>query len=135
MGGHPSVVQVMHEVLDQYGSCSGGSRNISGHNQWAEALERSIAKLHQKYAALTFTSGYVANESALGVLGSHLPGCVFFSDESNHSSLIEGIKKSKASKVVWRHNDLLDLERRLSSVPVKTPKVVVFESIYSMCGE
>ncbi|KAF2475159.1 5-aminolevulinate synthase [Lindgomyces ingoldianus] len=134
MGGHPKVLQAMHTVLDKYGACSGGSRNISGHNQWAEALEKSILKLHAKEAALTFTSGYVANESALVVLGSHLPDCVFLSDASNHSSLIEGIRKSTAAKLVWKHNDLCDLERKLASIPLQVPKIVVFESVYSMCG-
>ncbi|KAI4696584.1 uncharacterized protein J4E88_000761 [Alternaria novae-zelandiae] len=134
MGGHPSVLRAMRTVLDKYGACSGGSRNISGHNQWAKALETSLAKLHRKEAALSFTSGYVANESALAVLGAHLPGCVFLSDESNHSSLIEGIKMSRAAKLVWRHNDVRDLERKLASIPLETPKVVVFESVYSMCG-
>ncbi|KAI1880475.1 hypothetical protein JX265_002096 [Neoarthrinium moseri] len=134
MGGNPEVLQAMHAALDKYGACSGGSRNISGHNQFAVSLEKALAKLHRKEAALYFSSGYNANDCALTVLGQQLPGCVFLSDASNHSSIIEGIRHSGARKSVWRHNDLVDLESKLAAIPLGTPKVVCFESIYSMCG-
>ncbi|OBR10859.1 5-aminolevulinate synthase [Colletotrichum higginsianum IMI 349063] len=134
MGGNPEVLKTMHDVLDRYGACSGGSRNISGHNRFAVSLEKTLARLHGKQSALYFSSGYVANDSALTVLGQQLPGCVFLSDASNHSSIIEGIRHSGADKLVWRHNDLADLERKLAAVPPGVPKVVCFESIYSMCG-
>ncbi|KAF9879506.1 hypothetical protein CkaCkLH20_03049 [Colletotrichum karsti] len=134
MGGNPEVLKTMHAVLDRYGACSGGSRNISGHNRFAVSLERTLAKLHGKESALYFSSGYVANDSALTVLGQQLPGCVFLSDASNHSSIIEGIRHSGANKLVWRHNDLDDLERKLAAIPPGVPKIICFESIYSMCG-
>lgn len=135
MGGNPNVVNAMHEVLDKYGACSGGSRNIAGHNQFAIELEKTLAKLHSKEGALYFNSGYAANECALSVLGAQLPGCVMFSDELNHASLIQGIRHSKAQKAIFRHNHLGDLERKLAAHPYETPKVIVFESVYSMCGK
>ena len=125
----------MHEVLDRYGANSGGSRNISGHNQFAISLEKTLAELHSKPAALYFCSGFSANDCALTVLGSQLPGCVFFSDASNHASIIEGIRHSGAKKLIWKHNDLHDLEIKLASIPRGIPKIVCFESIYSMCGK
>ena len=125
----------MHAVLDRYGACSGGSRNISGHNQFAVSLENTLARLHSKPAALYFSSGFNANDCALTVLGSHLPDCVFFSDATNHASIIEGIRHSRAKKCVWKHNNLQDLEEKLASVPLGTPKVICFESVYSMCGK
>jgi 5-aminolevulinate synthase len=134
MSGNPQVLETMHTILDRYGACSGGSRNISGHNKFAVALERTLANLHTKPAALYFSSGYTANDCALTVLGSQLPNCVFFSDQSNHASIIEGIRHSRARKVIWKHNDLEDLERKLAAVPFGTPKVIAFESVYSMCG-
>ncbi|PLB38218.1 5-aminolevulinate synthase [Aspergillus candidus] len=134
MGGNPEVIQTMHAVLDKYGACSGGSRNISGHNKHAIALEDTLAQLHNKEASLYLNSGYTANDCALTVLGSQLPGCVFLSDASNHASIIEGIRHSGASKKIWGHNDLEDLENKLKSIPKDTPKIIVFESVYSMCG-
>ncbi|KAL8921541.1 MAG: hypothetical protein Q9208_005695 [Pyrenodesmia sp. 3 TL-2023] len=134
MGGNPKVLETMHAVLEQYGACSGGSRNISGHNQFATSLEKTLAKLHCKPAALYFGSGYNANDCTLTVLGSQLPDCVFLSDASNHASIIEGIRHSRAKKLVWKHNDLDDLERKLASLPTRVPKIICFESIYSMCG-
>ncbi|KAK5998043.1 5-aminolevulinic acid synthase [Cladobotryum mycophilum] len=134
MGGHPAVIKKMHAVLDQHGACSGGSRNIAGHNQHAVALEEALAHLHSKQAALYFNSGYLANLGALTVLGSHLPGCVILSDELNHASLIDGIRNSKADKVIWRHNDVQDLEAKLAALPRHVPKIIAFESVYSMCG-
>ena len=135
MGSNPKVLETMHSVLDRYGACSGGSRNISGHNQFAISLERTLAQLHCKQAALYFGSGYNANDCALTVLGSQLPDCVFLSDASNHASIIEGIRHSRASKLVWKHNDLGDLEEKLASIPRGVPKVICFESVYSMCGK
>lgn len=135
MGGNPEVIQTMHAVLDKYGACSGGSRNISGHNKHAIALEDTLARLHNKEASLYLNSGYTANDCALTVLGSQLPSCVFLSDASNHASIIEGIRHSGASKMIWGHNDLEDLENKLKSISKNTPKIIVFESVYSMCGE
>lgn len=135
MGGNPQVLETMRSILDRYGACSGGSRNISGHNQFAILLEHTLARLHSKPAALYFGSGYNANDCALTVLGSQLPECVFLSDASNHASIIEGIRHSRAKKLVWKHNDLIDLEKKLASLPVGIPKIICFESIYSMCGE
>lgn len=134
MGGNPQVLETMHATLDKYGACSGGSRNISGHNQFAIALERTLADLHSKPAALYFSSGYVANDCALATLGSQLPNCIIFSDASNHASMIEGIRHSGAKKVIWKHNSLDDLEQKLAAVPFETPKIIAFESVYSMCG-
>ncbi|KAF2148177.1 tetrapyrrole biosynthesis, 5-aminolevulinic acid synthase [Myriangium duriaei CBS 260.36] len=134
MGSNPKVLSARHTVLDKYGACSGGSRNISDHNQFAVALEDTIADLYSKPAALCFTSGYNANENSLKILGSVLPNCVFFSDELNHSSLIAGTQHSRAPKFIFKHNDLVDLESKLASVPNDVPKIICFESIYSMCG-
>lgn len=135
MGGNPKVLSVMHSVLDKYGACSGGSRNISGHNQFAEALEAAIAKLHAKEAALFMNSGYTANTCALTVLGQNISGLVMFSDVSNHASMIDGIRQSGATKMIWKHNDLHDLELKLAMFPKETPKMIAFESVYSMCGK
>ena len=134
MGGNPQVLKTMHETLDEYGAGAGGTRNISGHNRHAVALEASIAKLHAKDAALVFTSCYVANDTTLATLGSKLPDCVFLSDSLNHSSMIEGIRHSGAKKVVFKHNDLEDLEAKLAALPAEVPKIIAFESVYSMCG-
>jgi 5-aminolevulinate synthase len=124
----------MHETLDDYGAGAGGTRNISGHNQHAVQLEASIAKLHSKESALVFTSCYVANDATLATLGSKLPGCVIFSDSSNHASMIQGIRHSGTKKIVFKHNDVADLEAKLQSVPPNVPKIIAFESVYSMCG-
>ncbi|KAH8812129.1 pyridoxal phosphate-dependent transferase [Xylogone sp. PMI_703] len=134
MGGNPKVLQTMHETLEQYGAGAGGTRNISGHNKHAMELEATIAKLHAKDAALVFSSCYVANDATLATLGSKLPDCVFFSDSLNHASMIQGIRHSGAKKMVFKHNDLADLEAKLASVPREVPKIIAFESVYSMCG-
>lgn len=134
MGRNPEVLKTMHATLDEYGAGAGGTRNISGHNQHAVGLEATIAKLHAKDAALVFTSCYVANDTTLATLGSILPGCVFLSDSLNHNSMIQGIRHSGAKKVVFQHNDLADLEAKLASLPKDVPKVIAFESVYSMCG-
>ncbi|ESZ97658.1 putative 5-aminolevulinate synthase, mitochondrial [Sclerotinia borealis F-4128] len=134
MGRNPQVLKTMHETLDEYGAGAGGTRNISGHNQHAVGLEASIAKLHAKDAALVFTSCYVANDATLATLGSKLPDCVILSDSLNHASMIQGIRHSGAKKLVFKHNDLEDLEAKLASLPREVPKIIAFESVYSMCG-
>ena len=134
MGRNPQVIKTMHETLDMYGAGAGGTRNISGHNQHAIALEASIAKLHAKPAALVFSSCYVANDATLATLGSKLPNCVILSDSLNHASMIQGIRHSGAKKIVFKHNDLVDLETKLASLPSHVPKIIAFESVYSMCG-
>jgi 5-aminolevulinate synthase len=134
MGRNPQVLKTMHETLDMYGAGAGGTRNISGHNQHAVALEGTIAKLHAKEAALVFTSCYVANDATLATLGSKMPNCVIFSDSLNHASMIQGIRHSGAKKMVFKHNDMADLEQKLASVSPDVPKIIAFESVYSMCG-
>lgn len=134
MGRNPTVLRKMHETLDTYGAGAGGTRNISGHNKHAVELEATLAKLHAKEAALTFTSCYVANDATLATLGSKFPNCVIFSDSMNHASMIQGIRHSGARKVIFKHNDVADLEAKLASVPSHVPKLIAFESVYSMCG-
>lgn len=134
MGRNPQVLKKMHETLDMYGAGAGGTRNISGHNQHAMGLEATVAKLHAKEAALVFSSCYVANDATLATLGSKLPGCVILSDSSNHASMIQGIRHSGAKKVVFKHNNVADLEAKLAAIPPDTPKIIAFESVYSMCG-
>ncbi len=134
MGSNAHVLKTMHETLDMYGAGAGGTRNISGHNQHAVALESTIAKLHAKEAALVFTSCYVANDATLATLGSKLPDCVILSDSMNHASMIQGIRHSGAKKIVFKHNDVVDLEAKLASLPPDIPKIIAFESVYSMCG-
>ncbi|KAI9818443.1 MAG: mitochondrial 5-aminolevulinate synthase [Pycnora praestabilis] len=134
MGRNPHVLKTMHETLDTYGSGAGGTRNISGHNQHAVGLEGAIAKLHAKDAALVFSSCYVANDATLATLGSKLPNCVILSDSMNHASMIQGIRHSGAKKMVFKHNDVADLEAKLASLPSDVPKIIAFESVYSMCG-
>ncbi|KAK6835349.1 hypothetical protein P875_00021986 [Aspergillus parasiticus SU-1] len=134
MGSHPAVISAMEDALHTYGANSGGSRNIAGHSSLVETLEASIAELHKKPSALYFSSGFAANEAALITLGSQLPECVIFSDELNHASMIDGIRHSKAKRHVWKHNDLASLEALLALYPIEVPKIIAFESVYSMCG-
>lgn len=134
MGRNKSVLSAMHETLDEYGSGAGGTRNISGHNKHAVELESTLARLHAKEAALVFSSCYVANDATLATLGSKLPDCVILSDSLNHASMIQGIRHSGTKKVVFKHNDLADLEAKLAALPVHVPKIIAFESVYSMCG-
>lgn len=134
MGRNPQVLKKMHETLDTYGAGAGGTRNISGHNQHAMSLESTLARLHDKEAALVFSSCYVANDATLATLGSKFPNCVILSDSMNHASMIQGIRHSGAKKMVFKHNDTVDLENKLASLPAEVPKIIAFESVYSMCG-
>ncbi len=134
MAQHPAVLAAMHEALDTAGAGSGGTRNISGTSHYHVELEAEIADLHGKEAALVFTSAYVANDTTLATLQKLLPGCIIFSDEKNHASMIAGIRHGGCEKRIWRNNDLKDLEAKLRQVGRDVPKIIVFESIYSMDG-
>lgn len=134
MGQHPAVLAAMHEAIDVAGAGSGGTRNISGTTRYHVELEHEIADLHGKQAALLFTSAYVANDATLSTIQRLFPGMVIFSDEKNHASMIEGIRRGGGEKRIFRHNDIADLEAKLAEWPLETPKLIAFESVYSMDG-
>ena len=134
-GQNPAVIEAMHRAIDEAGSGSGGTRNISGTTRYHVELEHELADWHGKQAALLFTSGYVANEATLSAMAKILPGLIIFSDAENHASMIAGIRHGGAQKHVYRHNDLEHLEQLLKAAPAGAPKLIAFESVYSMDGD
>ncbi|OMH85459.1 5-aminolevulinate synthase, mitochondrial [Zancudomyces culisetae] len=134
MSGHPVVLDAMREALDTYGAGAGGTRNIAGNSALHLELEAELAALHNKQAALVFSSCFVANDATLSTLAAAMPGLVYFSDQMNHASMIQGVRNSRAKKEIFRHNDLAHLEELLSKYPLSTPKIIAFESVYSMSG-
>ena len=134
MGQHPGVLAAMHTALDTVGAGSGGTRNISGTTHYHVELEAEIADLHGKESALLFTSAFVANDTTLATLQTLMPEVVIFSDAKNHASMIAGIRNGGREKRIFKHNDVVDLERQLKSVDIARPKIIAFESVYSLDG-
>ncbi len=135
MGQHPDVLAAMHDAIDQFGSGAGGTRNISGTTHLHVLLEQELAALHDKASALLFTSGYISNHATLSTLGKIIPNLMIFSDACNHNSMIEGIRHSGCERQIFRHNDVAHLRELLSSAPINRPKLIAFESVYSMDGD
>ena len=135
MGQHPFVLEAIERAMRELGAGSGGTRNISGTNHYHIALENEISEIHEKESSLVFTSGYVANDATLSTLGSKLKSCAIFSDEKNHASMINGIRNSKSEKFIFKHNDIKHLETLLKKIDIDRPKIIVFESVYSMDGD
>lgn len=135
MGQNPKVLDAMHEAIDTAGSGSGGTRNIGGTTHYHVQLEQELASLHGKESALLFTSGYISNDATLSTMAKLFPDCIILSDAKNHASMIEGIRRGRGPKRIWKHNDLEDLENQLKQIDIDHPKVIAFESVYSMDGD
>jgi 5-aminolevulinate synthase len=135
MGQHPKVIEAMVETATRAGTGAGGTRNIAGNNHPLVQLECELADLHGKEAVLVFTSGYTSNETSISTLARHIPNCLILSDALNHNSMIEGVRQSRCEKQIFHHNDMLHLEALLAGAAPDRPKLIVFESLYSMGGD